>query len=68
MTKEEIDHNFKYHPPTESKHELYFKIREKAKELANIIQMEVPEGREKSLAMTKLEETVMWANSGIARG
>lgn len=27
----------------------------------------VPDGREKSLALTHLEETVMWANAGVAR-
>lgn len=27
-----------------------------------------PESREKSLALTKLEESVMWANASIARG
>jgi hypothetical protein len=67
MTKEEIDHNFKYHPPKEGQPELYFLIREKAKEIAHIIQIEVPDSREKSLAFTKLEEAVFWANAGIAR-
>jgi hypothetical protein len=27
----------------------------------------VPDSREKSLAITHLEEAVMWANAGIAR-
>ncbi|WP_459213736.1 Acb2/Tad1 domain-containing protein [Paenibacillus macerans] len=27
----------------------------------------VPNSREKSLAMTKLEQSVFWANAGIAR-
>ena len=27
----------------------------------------VPQGRERALALTKLEETIMWANAGIAR-
>ena len=31
------------------------------------IKNNVPDGREKSLAMTKLEECCMWANAGIAR-
>ena len=31
------------------------------------IQGECPESREKSLAFTKLEECIMWANAAIAR-
>jgi hypothetical protein len=27
----------------------------------------VPDGRERALALTKLEETMFWANAGIAR-
>ena len=46
---------------------MYTEIREKAKELAYLIDSTCPDSREKSLAMTKLEECVMWANAGIAR-
>ncbi len=35
--------------------------------LAGLIDMTCPDGREKSLAITKLEEVVFWANAGIAR-
>jgi hypothetical protein len=28
----------------------------------------VPDGRERALALTKLEEAVFWANAAIARG
>jgi hypothetical protein len=42
-------------------------IRDSAKYLAGIIKDVVPEGREQALAITKLEEAVMWANAGIAR-
>ena len=62
-----IDNNFKYHAPTAGQPEQYQQIRDKAKELAYLIQEIVPESREKSLAVTKLEEAVMWANAGIAR-
>jgi hypothetical protein len=67
MTKEEIDCNFTYHAPKDGQPEIYQDIRTLAKELALDINEVVPEGREKSLALTKLEEAVMWANAGIAR-
>jgi hypothetical protein len=67
MDSETIDRNFKYHTPKEGQPAIYQAIRDKAKELAVLLQASVPEGREKSLAFTKLEEAVMWGNAGIAR-
>lgn len=64
---EELEKRFTYHSPTEKQQAIYPKIRAKAKELAYFIENYVPNGREKSLALTKLEETVMWANAGISR-
>lgn len=58
----QIENNFNYHVPKEEQTDKYAAIREKAKELAYLIDAECPSSREKSLAMTKLEETVMWAN------
>lgn len=63
----QIENNFKYHSPKEGQPEKYTQIREKAKELAYLIDELVPQSREKSLAITKLEESVMWANASIAR-
>lgn len=63
----QIEKAFTYHAPKEGQTEKYQAIRDKAKELAYVIDKETPESREKSLAMTKLEETVMWANASIAR-
>ena len=62
-----IENNFKYHAPKEGQPEKYEVIRATAKSLAYVIENECPNSREKSLAMTKLEEAVMWANAGIAR-
>jgi hypothetical protein len=62
-----IENNFKYHAPKEGQPEKYAAIREKAKELAYLIDELCPNSREKSLAATKLEEAVMWANASIAR-
>ena len=42
-------------------------LRDSAKELATMIEAMVPEGREKSLAYTRVEEAVFWANAGISR-
>lgn len=35
---------------------------------AQNIDAQVPDGKEKSLALTKLEEALMWSNKGIATG
>jgi hypothetical protein len=67
VTKEEITKRFTYHAPKPGQPERYEKLRSEAKELAKLINLDVPESREKSIAMTKLEETIMWANAGIAR-
>lgn len=63
----QIENNFMYHSPKEGQNEKYEALREKAKELAYLIDDLCPGSREKSLAMTKLEESVMWANASIAR-
>ena len=62
-----IENAFIYHAPKEGQLEKYNTIREKAKELAYLIVNACPDSREKSLATTKLEESVMWANASIAR-
>lgn len=64
---EQIENNFCYHSPKQGQAEKYTMLREKAKELACLIEEMAPNSREKSLAMTKPEESVMWANASIAR-
>ena len=63
----QIETNFRYHSPKEGQPEIYTDIREKAKELALLIDEKVPKSREQALAMTNLEQAVMWANAGVAR-
>jgi len=67
MEEKTIDNNFKYHTPKNNQPEKYENLRNKAKELAYLIEELCPNSREKSLAFTKLEEGVMWANASIAR-
>lgn len=70
-TKQEIEINkrFTYHPPIAGlkQAERYEDIREDARSFALSLTNQCPESRELSLAITKLEETVFWANAAIAR-
>ncbi len=67
MFTEEIEKRYTYQPPKEGQPARYTALRDKAKELALMINEMCPESREKSTAMTKLDEVVMWANAAIAR-
>lgn len=66
MPLSEIDRVFTYHRPGPTQQQRYVELREKAKELAHLIHADCPESREKSLAFTSLQQTVMWANAAIA--
>ncbi|NTV48165.1 MAG: hypothetical protein HGB32_03870 [Geobacteraceae bacterium] len=67
MESAQIENAFKYHPPAPGQQEKYQSIRDKAKELAYMIDEMCPNSRERSLATTNLEQSVMWANASIAR-
>lgn len=68
LSVEEIENRFTYHPPqSDVVKDKYISLRNAGKDLAILINAAVPESREKSLAITKLEEVIMWANAGIAR-
>jgi hypothetical protein len=63
----DIKNRFKFHPGTEDSIPRHEEIRDSALMMAEDILSWVPEGREKSLALTRLEEAIFWANAGIAR-
>jgi hypothetical protein len=67
LLADRIESDFDYHPPNEEQVLQHQKIRSMAKSLALLITALCPDRRERSLALTKLEEAVMWANAGIAR-
>ena len=67
MMGNQIENAFSFCELDDDGREVCANIRSKARGLAHYINKNVPDGREKSLAMTKLEECVMWANAGIAR-
>ena len=67
QSRERIIHNFTYHAPTGSQPERYDRLRTAGRELALLIEELAPSSREQSLALTHLEEAIMWANASIAR-
>ena len=62
-----LDKDFSYHPPKPDQVPRYVEIRDAAKLFATAILVDCPPSRERSLALTALEESVMWANASIAR-
>ena len=67
LSPEEMTTRFTYHPPKGDQPERYQILRDAAKEFATQINLLTPESRERSLALTNLEQAVMWANAAIAR-
>lgn len=62
----EITERFSFHPGTDitaPKHDL---VRIQLRQVALWVNDEIPESREKSLALTALQEAMHWCNSAIA--
>ena len=68
MAPEDIDNRFKFHPAdTAARREAHEDVRESCRSLAHHLNEVLPEGREKALAFTHLEEVMFWGNAGLAR-
>ena len=63
----DIEKRFTYHPPKGDQAQRYEQIRVEARSMAVYITDLCPNSREKSLALTKLEECIFWSNASIAR-
>lgn len=67
-TNKDIDHRFAFHAaPNAEKRMEHTSIRALVKELAIEMNERLPEGREKAIVLTKLEEVMFWGNAAIAR-
>jgi hypothetical protein len=62
-----LENDFVYHSPKGDQAERYGYLRLHAKHLAHDIVSLTPPSREQSVALTKLEEAIFFANAAIAR-
>lgn len=65
---DDLTRRFTYHPPTPEQPEVYALVRDAGHHLALLVETVALDCRERALAVTKIEESVMWANAAIARG
>jgi hypothetical protein len=67
VTREELEDRFTYHAPTPGGIERHAILSKAMIDAAKSVDLTCSESREKSLAMTKLEEAKFWASAAVAR-
>lgn len=67
VDRHELENRFGFHPATDETRELHKNVRQGFINFSDELLSVLPEGREKSLVVTALEEASMWANAAIAR-
>ena len=65
--RDRLENDFIYHRPFGNQQERYVALREGGKRLAQLVVDLSPVSREQSLALTNIEQAIMWANAAIAR-
>lgn len=63
----DLETRFKFHAADAAKAERHRDVRQKCYALAEFLCKECPASRELSIALTKVEEVMLWANAAIAR-
>jgi hypothetical protein len=64
---DDIRNRFAFHPAKNDQADRYELIRHAGKHFALLVSDAAPPSREQALALTRIEEAVMWAIAGIAR-
>jgi hypothetical protein len=62
-----VERDFTYHPPHGDQVERYAEVRASGLAMAEVVLRDCPPSRERSLALTNLEQACFWANAAIAR-
>ena len=66
ISMEQLRNRFGFHPGTEDTIPKHEAVRAEALGFAVFLNSILPESREKSLALTAVQEAAMWANSAVA--
>lgn len=68
MDVRDLENRFRHHAPKDDVVAMnHGAVRAGCLSLALLLEEIVPDGREKSLAVTNLEQVIFWANAAIAR-
>ena len=66
ITEKTVLQTFMYHPPTPEQQIHYGAVRAWARFFAEAVLKECPPSAERTLALRKIQEGLMWANASIA--
>ena len=64
---EDLTQRFEHHTPSETGVEAIGNLRKEFSLTAQLVDDVMPDCREKSLALTNLEQALFWANAGVSR-
>lgn len=67
VNEADLENRFRYHAPQGDQPDRYLQLRGMARDLAMAILALAPSSRERTLALTRLEEASFWANAAISR-
>jgi hypothetical protein len=65
-SRDEVLKRFEFHPATETTGPLHEDVRDRCGDLAEWMVETLPAGRHQALAISAVQEAMMWANAAVA--